>query len=311
MVGSINYDLIISQQRLPRRGETLAADSFRGDFGGKGANQAMQAARLGAAVRFIGATGADHYGRLCSDNLQEAGITCRLRPTSAPNGLGIVHVVGQGEVYATIVEGANAEVTESWIDDSADFFEGVGLVVLQNEVPISANERAVQLATAAGIPVLYNAAPARPVSRELTRACAWLIVNEDEAASYLGRDLGQVDDDAAMRLAVRELRSWCDDVILTLGSRGCYVAAGLDVEFVPAVATFAVDTTGAGDSFIGAFAAAIVDGAAPFDAARGAARVASITVEGVGAQSSMPTREALQSEIVRQAPAHPRPGRAG
>ncbi|MBO0985507.1 ribokinase [Rathayibacter sp. SD072] len=311
VVGSINYDLIVTQQRLPRRGETLVASGLRGDFGGKGANQAVQAARLGASVRFVGAAGTDDYGRRCTENLEQAGVSCRLLRTAAPTGLGIVHVVGHGEVHATIVEGANGEVDAAWVEASREAFDGAAAVVLQNEIPDSANARAVELAASVGVPVFYNAAPARPVPRGFIGSCAWLIVNEDEAAAYLERDLGDAHDDDAMRGAVQELRSWGADVVLTLGSRGCYVAAGREVEFVPAVATLAVDTTGAGDSFIGAFTAAIVDGSGPFDAARTAARVASLTVGGIGAQSSMPTREALQSEVLRQAPADPGPRRAG
>jgi ribokinase len=311
VIGSINYDLIVSQERLPRRGETLVSTGFRGDFGGKGANQAVQAARLGAEVRFVGAAGADQYGELCRMNLESEGIDHRLRPTEASSGLGIVHVVGEGEVHATIVEGANAVVTGQWVDENADLVASSAVVVLQNEVPASANERAVALAAAAGVPVVYNAAPARPVSLSMTRACTWFVVNEDEAAEYLGHPLGEVTDDAAMRAVVGELGSFCSNVVLTLGSRGCYVSTDHRAEFVAAVAVQAVDTTGAGDSFIGAFAAAIAEGVDPFRAARTAALVASVTVAGMGAQSSMPTREALDDEIVRQTSADPRSRRAG
>jgi ribokinase len=295
VVGSINYDLIVSQERLPRRGETLVSTGFRADPGGKGANQAVQAARLGASVRFVGAAGADQHGEICRAALEREGVECRLRPTGAAAGLGIVHVVGDGEVHATIVEGANAVVTGEWVDENADLVASSAVVVLQNEVPASANERAVALAAAAGVPVVYNAAPARPVPLEVTRACAWFVVNEDEAAEYLGRPLGDVADDAAMRAAVAELAAFCDSVVLTLGSRGCYVLEGRRVEFVGAVPARAVDTTGAGDSFIGAFAVALADGVDPFSAARTAALVASITVAGMGAQSSMPTREDLEA----------------
>lgn len=310
VIGSINYDLIVSQDRLPRRGETLVSTGFRSDVGGKGANQAVQAARLGARVQFVGAVGADHYGAMCRDALEREGVECRLRPTDSVSGLGLVNVVGDGEVHATIVEGANAVVTGDWVDVHADLVACAAVVVLQNEVPASANDRAVALAAAAGVPVIYNAAPARPVPLVTTRACTWFVVNEDEAAEYLGRALGDVADDDAMRAVVEELTSYCANVVLTLGSHGCYVSAGRRVEFVGAVEARAVDTTGAGDSFIGAFATAIADGVDPFQASRTAALVASITVAGMGAQSSMPTREELDHEVVRETPADPRPGRA-
>jgi ribokinase len=311
VIGSINYDLIVSQDRLPRRGETLVSTGFRSDFGGKGANQAVQAARLGARVQFVGAVGADHYGAMCRANLEREGVECRLRPTDSVSGLGLVNVVGDGEVHATIVEGANATVTGDWVDVHADLVACAAVVVLQNEVPASANDRAVALAAAAGVPVIYNAAPARPVAVATTRACTWFVVNEDEAAEYLGHALGDVADDDAMRAVVQELTSYCVNVVLTLGSHGCYVSAGRRVQFVRAVEAVAVDTTGAGDSFIGAFATALAGGVDPFQASRTAALVASITVAGMGAQSSMPTREALDHEVVRETPADPRPGRAG
>jgi ribokinase len=304
VIGSINYDLIVSQDRLPRRGETLVATGFRGDFGGKGANQAVQAAKLGARVQFVGAVGADHYGALCRENLEREGVECRLRRTDAVSGLGLVNVVGDGRVDLAVVTG-------DWVDENADLVAAAAVVVLQNEVPASANDRAVALARAAGVPVVYNAAPARPVALETTRACTWFVVNEDEAAEYLGHALGDVADDGAMRAVMDELSSFCTNVVLTLGSRGCYVSAGQRVEFVAAVRARAVDTTGAGDSFIGAFAAALADGVDPFRASRTAALVASVTVAGMGAQSSMPTREVLDHEVVRETPADPRPGRAG
>ncbi|GGL74474.1 ribokinase [Curtobacterium citreum] len=298
VVGSVNYDYIVTQDRLPRRGETFAAAEAKGAFGGKGANQAVQAARLGATVRFIGACGADGLGRLCLDNLRSHGIDCHMRPTDESSGLGIVHVVGEGDVYATIVEGANGAIDPGWIDENQQLFQEAGVVVIQNEIPAEANERTVELAAAAAVPVVFNAAPARPVAERVTRRCTWFVVNEEEASAYIGRDLGDVHDDAAMQRAVVDLQRFCQGVVLTLGSRGCYVADSTTVQFVEAVPAHAVDSTGAGDSFIGAFANALVNGSDPFAAAVDATRVASITVEGVGAQSSMPTREVLTSEVL-------------
>ncbi|PZF10000.1 ribokinase [Curtobacterium sp. MCPF17_011] len=298
VIGSVNYDYIVTQDRLPRRGETYVASDLRGAFGGKGANQAVQAARLGSPVRFIGSTGGDQLGQISLDNLRSQGVECHMRPTDLGNGLGIVHVTGEGDVYATIFEGANGAVDAAWVEENRELFTGAGAAVIQNEIPAEANERAVQLAVAAGTPVIYNAAPARPVPTRVSRQCAWFVVNEDEAAAYIGRDLGDVHDDRAMRDAVDRLRDYCSSVVLTLGSRGCYVATGEDVVFIEAIPTHAVDSTGAGDSFIGAFAHALVGGADPFAAAADASRVASITVEGLGAQSSMPTHEVLSREVL-------------
>lgn len=304
VVGSVNYDYIVTQDRLPARGETLVVSDLKGAFGGKGANQAVQAARLGAPVQFIGAVGSDPLGRLSLDNLNSAGIECHMLPTKLGNGVGIVHVVGEGDVYATIFQGANGAPDAQWVSHNERLFDNVGAVIIQNEISPAANECTVELATKAGCPVIYNAAPARPVSKALTARCAWFAVNEVEAGAYLGRDLVDLDDSAAMRSDVKDLQSYCDGVILTLGRHGCYIAKSSDIRFVEAIPTKSVDATGAGDSFIGAFAVALVNGIDPFDAAVEAAHAASITIRGIGAQSSMPFREELSSEVVRTAPAY-------
>ncbi len=290
VIGSINYDLIVQQDRLPNRGETIAATGLRGDFGGKGANQAVQAARLGAQVFFIGSSGHDDYGVRSRENLSDHGIDCRLNESRSATGLGIVHVVGGGEVYATIVEGANADVTVDWVDSNADAIRRASVVILQNEIPDEANERAAAIAHDAGIPVILNAAPARSLSPGVVEACAWIVVNEDEATAYLGHPLGDAHDDGAMRVALTGLRRLCPNIVLTLGGHGCYVAQGARAQFIPAVTVKAVDTTGAGDSFIGAFAVSIAKGTDPFRSAQIAAVVASKTVQGLGAQASMPRR---------------------
>lgn len=290
VIGSINYDLIVQQDRLPHRGETIAATGLRGDFGGKGANQAVQAARLGAHVLFIGSAGDDDYGSRSRENLRGQGIDCRLNESPSATGLGIVHVVDGGEVYATIVEGANADVTAEWVDRNADAIDRARVVILQNEVPNEANERAALIARRSQIPVILNAAPARPLSPGLLHACTWMVVNEDEATTYLGHALGDPHDDAAMRAALALLTRLCPNIVLTLGGHGCYVAQGARAHFIPAVTVEAVDTTGAGDSFIGAFAVSIAEGMDPFRSAEIATVIASQTVRGLGAQASMPRR---------------------
>ena len=299
VVGSINYDMILTQHRLPRRGETLPATSFRGAFGGKGANQAVQAARLGADVTFIGATGEDDYGRQCHRNLEAEKISCRLRASSRNTGLGVVHVTHGGEVFATIYEGANRDVDVSWIEANEDVFDGAAALILQNEIPQAANRRAVELADRYGLILIYNAAPARPLDQGVDRPDDWFVVNEDEAGFYLGEPVGEPTDREAVTRVLRKLQQYCPNVVLTLGRDGSYLASGARVEFVEAQTVKAVDSTGAGDSFIGAFTAALVEGREPMEAARKATMVAAVTVTSVGAQSSMPTREVLQNETVR------------
>ena len=302
VIGSINYDFILSQDRLPRRGETLSATAMRSAFGGKGANQAVQAARLGASVEFLGAVGDDAHGRESRANFEQQGVTCILRDSPYATGLGVVHVTDAGEVYATIFEGANSSVDSDWVETQRDRVEHADTVILQNEIPAEANSRAIVLASGLGIPVIYNAAPARPVDPALTNLCSWFIVNEDEAQFYLGRDLGDVTDHDAMTEAVTSLQRYCSGVILTVGRHGCYLSVGTEVHFIGATPAHAVDSTGAGDSFVGAFATALLGGADAPDAARAASLVAARTVTGVGAQSSMPMREDMTNATVFASP---------
>ncbi|WEO76036.1 ribokinase [Cryobacterium sp. SO2] len=298
VIGSINYDFILSQARLPRRGETLSATAMRAAFGGKGANQAVQAARLGAPVELLGAVGDDAPGRESRANFEQQSVTCILRDSPYGTGLGVVHVTDAGEVYATIFAGANDSVDSDWVEAQRERLEHADMVILQNEIPAEANYRAIILASGSGIPIIYNAAPARPVDPDVTNLCSWFIVNEDEAQFYLGRDLGDVTDLGAMTEAVRSLQRYCPGVILTAGRHGCYISAGTAVHFIEATPAHAVDSTGAGDSFVGAFATALLDGSDAPDAARAASLVAARTVTGVGAQSSMPTREDMTNATV-------------
>ena len=295
VVGSINVDLLLFQDRLPARGETLLANGLREEFGGKGANQAVQAARLGQAVRFLGAVGTDERGRGSEQNLLAHGIDCHLAKVDLPTGLGVVNVLAGGEVHATILRGANEAVTPAFVRANEDLFAGAGLVVLQNEIPPESNAEAIRCATAAGARVIYNAAPARDVDRSLTRACAYLVVNEEEAAHFLGR---RVDDLAGMAAAITELHDVCPRVIVTMGSAGSILATPDGVTIIPAQPVQAVDTTGAGDSYVGAFTAALNDGSGEVEAARIASRIAAMATRSVGAQTSMPRSEDVQTDPV-------------
>ena len=220
VIGSINYDFLLSQDRLPRRGETFVAKDLKKMHGGKGANQAVQAARLGAAVEFIGAVGDRRAGQLSRENFSTEGIIASLKESTLATGIGLVHIVGDGEVYATIYEGANSAVDRSWIADHAPRIAAADVVIIQNEIPAAANAAAVEVAGDRGIPVIYNAAPARQVPAEVTQACAWFIVNEDEATYYLGRPLGDPADVANMIAAAEEIRHRCPRVVLTLADTG-------------------------------------------------------------------------------------------
>lgn len=296
VVGSINVDLLLFQDRLPARGETLLANGLREEFGGKGANQAVQAARLGQSVRFIGAVGTDERGRGSEQNLIDNGIDAHLAKVDLPTGLGVVNVLPQGEVHATILRGANEAVTPALVRANADLFAAAGIVILQNEIPAESNAEAIRCATDAGATVIYNAAPARDVERSITRACTYLVVNEEEAAHFLGR---RVDDPTAMATAILELHDACERVIVTMGAAGSILSTPDGVTAIPVLPVNAVDTTGAGDAYVAAFASALNDGRDEAGAARIAATVAAMATRSVGAQTSMPKAQDVEDDPVR------------
>ncbi|MEL4503467.1 ribokinase [Luteococcus sp. H91] len=286
MIGSINYDLFLMQDRIPLRGETLLARGVREGFGGKGANQAVQAARLGRKVAFVGAVGSDDRGTASIANLREQGIDCHVDVVAAPTGLGVVNVLGDGSVFATVVPGANLSVTVDRVQAAASLLEAAQYVILQNEIPVPTVRAAMELARHSGAKVVYNAAPMNTASSELARGCDVLIVNEEEAMALLGRRL---EDLTAIRNALPELEGLCPQVIVTAGEHGAYTCHDGKTRHVAPMAVQAVDTTGAGDSFVGAFTSALVSGATFDQAASLASAVAAETTTGVGAQTSMPT----------------------
>ena len=283
VVGSLNYDLFLFQDRLAAIGETLSAHTMREAFGGKGGNQAVQAAKLGAPVTFLGAVGQDERGQAYRRTLELEGINAQLTAVGEPTGLGVVNVLPGGEVHATIIEGANHAVDGDYVRTNKELFRDVGFLILQNEVPETGIRAAAKLGRKAGATVVYNAAPARPWSHSIP--CDYLIVNEEEARSMArqGRKVTENWPELARTLAAEG-----PSVIITLGSKGAVACLDGEVIEVPAHPAKAVDTTGAGDSFVGAFVAALREGREPRTAASLAAGVAAITTEGVGAQTSMP-----------------------
>ena len=284
VVGSINLDILLFQDRLPVRGETYTARDVRESFGGKGANQAVQCARLGQRVGFIGAVGPDSRGRDCRANLEQQGIDCHLDQVTAPTGIGVNNILDEGELHATIVSGANAQVGPEWVRHNQSLFNTASYVLIQNEIPTDANVEAIRQAHKAGARVVYNAAPADPATAALLRSCDYLIVNEDEAKTYLGDSWPGAED---MLKVVVGLKSFCPRVVVTLGAAGSLISFDDEVHEVPVVPVTPVDTTGAGDAFVGGFTSALNAGMTDLDAAKFASRIAAYATMGAGAQTTM------------------------
>ncbi|MEV4009764.1 ribokinase [Nonomuraea angiospora] len=287
VVGSANADLVVQVERHPAPGETVLGSEPAVHAGGKGANQAVAAARLGARVALLGRVGADGHGRLLRESLERDGVDLgHLHDTQAASGLAMIAVGPQGDNSIIVAPGANARLTEGDVLAAAPLLRSAPVVSLQLEIPLPAVLAAARLARRA----VLNLSPAVPVPDELLALCDPLVVNEHEAALLLGAP-GEPDRQAR-RLLARGPRS----VVITLGADGAVVAEGGAVvagdgavHAVPSPRVAAVDTTGAGDAFTGALAWRLALGEPLAEAAAFAARVGAAAVRRPGAQDSYPT----------------------
>ncbi|ARN23920.1 hypothetical protein A4W93_16440 [Piscinibacter gummiphilus] len=287
MLGSVNADLVLRCAALPLPGETVHGRDFRTLPGGKGANQAIAAARLGASVAFIGCVGDDDFGRTAQSVLAGEGIdTTHLHVVAGTaTGVAMILVDDAGQNSIALAAGANAALTTDHVDAAAPLFAGAALFVCQLESPLDVVRHAIGRARAAGVPVLLNPAPAQALPAALLADVDVLVPNETEAALLAGSDL----DAAAAAAHLRAMGP--ATVLLTLGADGLQIDADGLVQRVPAPATGpVVDTTGAGDTFIGAFAAARVEGASVAAAAAFAQKAAALSVTRAGAVGGMPYR---------------------
>ncbi|MGB8261137.1 MAG: ribokinase [Terracidiphilus sp.] len=296
VVGSINMDLVARTPSIPLAGQTLIGSDFTTTPGGKGANQAVAAARLGHPTQMLGAVGDDVFGQALLDNLKTAGVdTSAVGRVPGPSGVAPIFVADNGQNAIVVVSGANGKVTPALIDNHAALIAQAGIVLCQLELPIETIERTLALCAEAGVPVIFDPAPAAPLPDSVWPRIAWFTPNETEAAFYIGDNLGV--EEAAKQLLSRGVKG----VVLKRGAEGAYVApAGQHGQWAPAFQVHAIDTVGAGDCFNGAFAVALLEGKDPFAAARFASAAATISVTRRGAQASMPTREDVESFLHSQ-----------
>lgn len=293
VIGSLNYDMILKVKRLPYEGETMAAEGVSMAAGGKGSNQAAQAAKLGIPTYLIGAVGNDSMGEFLIAEAKKYGIiTDRIKVVEGSTGLGIVNALEDGSVHATIVRGANYELTKEDIDKNMDLLRSSGVIILQNEILPETNKYIMEIARDLDCKVILNAAPAEELDQEHLAMCDIVVVNEVEASFYCGREIKDVNSAMDAITISRELgNTW----VFTLGSQGSLVAGGNRCEFIPSHHVRAIETTGAGDSYIGALGYALCEGMDPFDGGRFATCCSAITVCGIGAQQSMPTLEQVKA----------------
>ena len=288
VVGSINMDLVAAADHIPAAGETILGTDFQSHPGGKGANQAVAAARLGVPVQMIGQLGSDDIGKQLRTGLNSAGVdTTSVGSVPGPSGVALITVSAAGENCIVVIPGANSHVTPAFLDQHAEKIRKAGVVLAQLEIPLEAVLHLADLCAQASVPLILDPAPARELPDSLFSKVAWFTPNETEAAHYLGETEKNLNR-SAQQLQAKGIGG----VILKLGSKGAFLAtkSGTEARIQP-FHVQAVDSTGAGDAFNGAFAAALMLGQSPLQAAIFASAAAAISVTRPGAQASMATMQ--------------------
>ena len=286
VVGSINMDLVVRAPRFALAGETILGHTFKTVPGGKGANQAVAARRMGAEVAMIGRVGGDEFGAVMLRNLVSEGIDTRhlVIDDSVSSGVAVITVDNSGENTIIVVPGANGRITTADIEAARSVIAGADILLMQLEMPLPAVERAAHVARESGVTVILNAAPAQPLSAQLLRLIDYLVVNETEVLLVANRSS---PEEAARTLQ----ETGAGNIVVTLGGEGSLlVPLGSPSVSVPSFPVHAIDTTAAGDSFVGAFAVALADGMELGIALRWGNAAGALAVTREGTQPSLPGR---------------------
>lgn len=295
VVGSLNMDLVVKVAQMPVPGQTVAGGDLQTICGGKGANQAAAAAKLGSQVAMVGRVGEDAFGRRLVDNLLEFGVDVgHLRQDAGSvTGTAVIVVEESGENSIVISAGANGRVGAQDVLDAEDLIRQARLVLLQFEVPVETVEQVIHLSAKHGVQVILNPAPAHSLSPEILSKVEFLVPNESEARILTGI---QVSDLPSAERAARELLSaGVRVVILTLGEKGALLATTQETIHIPAWPVKAVDTTAAGDAFIGGLASALLKDYSLKDAVCFANCAGALAATRFGAQTSLPGGEEVQA----------------
>lgn len=297
VVGSSNTDMIIKLERIPLPGETILGGEFVTAAGGKGANQAVAAARAGGQVTFVARVGRDMFGEQAVAGFVRDGIDVQYisRDETAPSGVALIFVAKDGENSIAVASGANGKLSPAAVSPAQAALAGASSVVMQLETPLETVQATAEAAARLGVPVILNPAPARPLPDALLRQVSILTPNETEAELLTG--IPVADEVSAARAADALLERGVGTVVITLGARGALVAGGGLRELVPGFPVQAVDTTAAGDVFNGALAVALGEGRPLLQAVRFAHAAAAISVTRLGAQPSAPGRAEIEAML--------------
>lgn len=299
VVGASNLDLISYVPRLPKMGETLHGTRFHMGYGGKGANQAVMAAKLGGEVAVVTKLGQDIFGENTLKNFQAWGIDTRhvLFTDQAFSGVAPIAVDPQGHNTIIIVTGANDLLTEEEIEAARPVIAAAQILVCQLEIPLETTLAALRIARQEGVQTIFNPAPARPeLSQELYQLSDIFCPNESETELLTGRPVGTLSEaESAARIL---LERGAGTVILTLGERGSLLVTAGEAVHVPATPVAALDSTGAGDAFVGSLAYFLAAGKSLAEATRRANHIAALSVQSSGTQSSFPLAADLPAELL-------------
>lgn len=289
VIGSSNTDMTIKSEWLPKPGETILGGVFRMGPGGKGANQAVAARRLGGDVCFICKVGNDIFGETSIKGYEKEGIdTSHILKSDKASGTALIMVDSKAENCIAVAPGANGDITVADIDSVSDVIKSSDYLILQLEIPVDAVLRAAQIAHEAGVYVILNPAPACPLPKELFQYISLMTPNQTETSLMSGLE---VKDQESLLKAVEQLRTYgVKDFVVTMGSKGSLVYTEGKSTVVPALKVEAVDTTAAGDTFCGALCVALSEGLSLVEAAGFATKASALTVQKMGAQDSIPYR---------------------
>ena len=297
VVGSSNTDMIIKLDHIPRPGETILGGEFVTAAGGKGANQAVAAARAGGKVTFVARVGRDMFGDQAIAGFEKEKINTDhvSRDKFKPSGVALIFVAKDGENSIAVAGGANNGLSATDVKKAKANIADAGMLIMQLETPLEAVQAAADLAAKAGVRVILNPAPARVLPDELLKKISIITPNETEAELLTGINVDS--DQAASQAADKLLARGVKTVIITLGSRGAFVVGDGVKKLVPGFKVKAVDTTAAGDTFNGALAVALVEGQTLTSAVRFANAAAALSVTRLGAQTSVPKRKEIEKML--------------
>ena len=290
VIGSSNTDMTAKTQELPRPGETVLGGVFTMGAGGKGANQAVAAQRLGGDVQFICKVGKDMFGDNAIAQYEKEGLdTSGILRSQLPSGVALIYVDSHAENCIVVASGANGDLLEADIEASKQAILNCGILLLQLESPIPSVLKAAKMAHEAGATVVLNPAPACALPEELFRYIDLFIPNETELSTFSGLPVNNAEE--AFKAAKAMQAKGVGKLIVTMGSKGALICEGSTSDFVPAHKVKAVDTTAAGDTFCGALCVAISEGKSLKEAAEFACAASALTVQKMGAQNSIPFRK--------------------